>query len=196
MPLFIATFFTFFFHLNTFAHDLRNGDIILQPLNCWSCSLIEGEEDTIFSHMGIVSIEDQKIYVYEAYLEVRKVTLEHFLEKTQQGQKNTVLRLNRDDFNFSSVKEDFEQLLGNPYDRGFLWDNLVDGKESLYCSEFVYKVLVKKINFVDLRPKKMHFDFFYDHWKRYFNGNVPVGELGISPGDFERSRDFIKIMEI
>ena len=56
-----------------FALDLRPGDILLQPLHCRLCNLIEAQTDSIFSHIGIVI--NEKSDVAEAFSKVRKVTL-------------------------------------------------------------------------------------------------------------------------
>ena len=81
--------------------------------------------------------------------------------------------------------------LGRPYDRWFSWE----GSE-IYCSELVFKVLAPLVHFEDLSPKPMLFDQNTEYWDRYFRGQTPRGELGISPGDFELSSDFETVESI
>ena len=70
------------------------------------------------------------------------------------------------------------------------------GDESIYCSELIYKGYAKTVNFQSLAPKKMLFDINPEYWDKYFRGNTPRGELGISPADFDITSDFIDLFEI
>ena len=180
--------------------ELLSGDILLQPLKCWSCSLIEEQENSNFSHIGIVVNIDGKVMVAEAYGSVRLVTLEEFLKKTHPAKSVKARRLDYHFFNFENfeekLKESIKSLLGNPYDRAFLWDNKINGKEAIYCSELVYKVILPQVKFWDLNPKAMPFDVNPDLWDRYFRGETPRGRLGVSPEDFNKSRDFFTLWNI
>jgi hypothetical protein len=76
---------------------------------------------------------------------------------------------------------------GLGFDAKFSWSNRdLKGRELLYCSEFVAKFLNRFLR-RDFLPRPMTFDRNPDYWMRYFGGNPPAGELGNSPGDFERS---------
>jgi hypothetical protein len=179
---------------------LISGDILLQPLKCWSCSLIEDQEDSNFSHIGIVVNMDGKTMVAEAYGSVRLVTLEEFLKKTHPDKLVKARRLDYHFFDFEAfehkLKASINSLIGNPYDRAFLWDNEINGKEAIYCSELVYKVILPQVQFWDLNPKAMPFDVNPELWDRYFRGDTPRGKLGVSPEDFNKSRDFITLWNI
>ena len=83
---------------------LRVGDVLLQPLKCWACSLIEAEEETIYSHIGVVLALSPEIVVGEAFGKVRKLSLAAFNAKTEPGQKLTVIRFRNDD-----LSEDIHQ---------------------------------------------------------------------------------------
>ena len=175
----------------SFALNLETGDVILQPLKCWSCSLIEGEEDSNFAHIGIVVKRENKTFVAEAYGKVKLVSLEKFLEKTHPDKENKFLRLKTaENLDKLNLVKNIEKLLGNPYDSGFRWDNFSNGVEKIYCSELVYKVLNPLVDFSDLAPKVMHFGENPEMWDRFFRGNTPRGEIGISPEDFNKSTDF------
>lgn len=179
------------------AVSLKVGDILLQPTDCWSCSLIEAEEETIYSHIGIVLQVSPEVLVAEALGKVRLVSLAEFHRKTQKDQSVAVLRYSNSkladhiETNSSELmtlfKAEFEHL---SYDHDFRWNNLdPSGKEKLYCSEFVGKLLQA---FVGLESpiKRMHFKKNPDQWFKYFKGNVPDGLWGNSPADFERSEKF------
>lgn len=191
MPRFIVITVLFVFaNFKSFASDLKTGDVLLQPLACWSCNLIEQQENSQFSHIGILIKLGNKDMVLEAYGKVQLVTLEQFISKTEKGTAVTVKRhkdhtLLGDDFIKNSLK-----YLGNPYDHYFLWDNYKDDKEAMYCSELLYKVMLPYIHFEDLSPKKMLFDVNALLWDRYFRNQTPRNKKGLSPEDFNLSRDF------
>mgnify|MGYP000197438525 CR=1 FL=1 len=73
------------------ASAIEAGDILLQPLKCWSCSLIEQQENSEFSHVGIYLGQDQ---VAEAYFDkVKIVSLAEFMKKTDPARFVLVRRL-------------------------------------------------------------------------------------------------------
>jgi len=182
--------------------DFRVGDILLQPLACSACDLIEAEEETIFSHMGIIISTEPQVKVAEAYGSVREITLDEFLKKTEKNQQIKILRIQneRAQDHLRTHQKDFlmffrQEFLGSSYDNDFLWNNLdVDGREKFYCSEFVSKYLLWFMG-LETPRKKMHFNKNRDAWERYFNGKVPDGKWGNSPGDFERSDIFYEVQE-
>lgn len=176
------------FCLDTFA--IETGDILLQPLKCWSCSLIEEQESSEFSHMGIYLGQDQ---VAEAYFDkVKIVSLAEFMRKTDPSRSVLVRRLviQPDEFE-KKLRLEVDKLLGLTYDRWFLWDN-----DKIYCSELVYKVLAPIVELRDLSPKEMLFDVNPELWDRYFREQTPRGLLGISPEDFNLSSDFISVEKL
>jgi len=185
-----------------YALDLRLGDILLQPLSCWSCSLIEAEEETIYSHIGLV-IQEKPLMVAEALGKVRILPLEQYRRRNEVGQKLKVLRYK--DFSIQKKLEEEgeafvalfnQEFLGLKYDHQFLWDNVDEaGKEKIYCSELLTK-LFSRFGFSSVPVKKMHFDKNPQMWERYFRGKVPRGELGNSPGDFEKSDLFQVVGEL
>ena len=179
------------------APSIQVGDILLQPTDCWSCSLIEAEEESIYSHMGIVLQTEPEIMVAEALGKVRLVPYSVFNSKTEKGQKIAILRYSNTDLVnhilahkdelLALFKSDFENLA---YDHAFLWDNVDgNGNQMLYCSEMVAKLLQAFLG-IDTPIKRMHFSKYPEQWDRYFKGNVPVGKWGNSPADFEKSDKF------
>lgn len=165
------------------ALELKKGDILLQPLHCWSCSLIEAQTKSIYSHIGVVIDVDKKnVQVAEAFMSVRKVSLLEFLKKTQKGQKVKVIRPS---WVSKNIDEFFnENYLGNDYDSNFLWNNFKENKELLYCSELVYK-LFHHLNIKTPAPAIMKFDVNPELWRKFFKGKTPVGKIGISPAAFD-----------
>ncbi len=183
--------------LPCWSMELRVGDILLQPTDCWSCSLIEAEEESIYSHIGIVLQVQPEVMVAESLGKVRLVSLAEFNRKTEKGQKLGILRFSNSaaadyleqnaDQLMNLFKTEFENL---SYDHEFLWNNLDEnGLEKLYCSEMVGKLLQAFMG-MESPIKRMHFSKNPEEWSRFFKGNVPVGKWGNSPADFEKSEKF------
>ncbi len=182
--------------------DLKVGDILLQPLDCWSCSLIEAEEGSIYSHIGIVVAVDP-VMVAEARGKVKLVSLEAFDSTTQKNQNISVLRfqnpnavaeLQRNSNMFLQLfRTEFE---GLAYDHDFLWDNFdQNGNQKLYCSEMISKLLQAFMGFEPI-VKRMHFNKNVAEWERYFQGQIPRGKWGNSPASFEKSDHFYTVGEL
>lgn len=181
---------------------LKVGDVLLQPLDCWSCDLIEAEEQSIYSHIGVV-ISVSPVMVADSRRKVEIQTLEQFNSITEKGQRLRVIRFRNEDIvetlqtNASSFlalfKSEFE---GLKYDHDFLWDNVDEnGNQKLYCSEMISKLFQA---FLGLEPfvKRMPFAHNPELWERYFRGNVPRGRWGNSPGDFEKSDRFYVVGDL
>ncbi len=197
LKLFIYYILALIIILPALGSEIKTGDILLQPLDCWACRLIENEENSRFSHIGIAVREGEEVFVYEAYGKVQKVSLETFKKKTAKGKKLVVKRLvDHASLDFRALIVKLNKYLNYPYDKMFLWDNFIAGKEALYCSELVYKALLGNIDLYDLAPKKMHFDYKPELWDRYFRGQTPRGKLGISPEDFNLSSDFYLVQQL
>lgn len=182
--------------------ELKVGDILLQPLDCWSCDLIEDEEQSIYSHMGIVVSVDPVI-VADSRRKVETQSLKEFNSITEKGQAIRVLRFRNEKIveNFEDNSEEFLRVFmadfnGLPYDHDFLWNNLnPDGTQKLYCSEMVAKLLQAFLG-IDPIVKRMHFSRNREQWEKYFKGNVPVGQWGNSPADFEKSDLFYEVGDL
>ena len=180
------------------APALVPGDVLLQPLQCWSCSLIEEEEVSIYSHVGIVISTTPTVRVAEALGKVQALPLETFIARTEPGQSIRVLRLRSSKlYNASGLAEAFESdFNGMGYDHQFLWNNLdSSNQELLYCSELIAKLLERTWG-VHIPLKRMHFDRNPELWRRFFKGPPPAGEWGLSPADLERSPLFKTIGDL
>lgn len=162
----------------------RSGDVLLQPLHCYLCSMIEAEENSIYSHVGVVVIDNGEVKVVEAYKSVNIVSLEEFLSKTEPGQKVLHLRSVQSLDKANLLDYYFASFHGLPYDPQFSLDD-----EKIYCSELVLKLLNPFLS-VKIPTKKMHFNQNRSAWESYFRGKIPDGKLGIAPADFLRSELF------
>lgn len=192
-----------FLSLGAHALELKVGDVLLQPLHCYNCSLIEQQEKTIYSHIGVVIQTTPEVMVAEAFMKVRKVTLAEFNQKTEKKQALRVLRFRHEGLVEDMQREqeelrmifaqDFEGLY---YDAVFRWNNFDDeGREMMYCSELVSK-LFQAFKGLDMPIKRMTFDVNREAWVKFFKGNVPDNEWGNSPGDYERSSLFYVVGDL
>ena len=179
------------------AFTLKSGDIILQSIPCTLCKAIEDEENSPYSHMGVLINDQGKWNVLEAWSKVQETPLHIFLNRRRKETRSLILRsasLKR--FHLFSSKKLIQRFKNNyegkNYDSEFLWDNRDQRGEKYYCSEFVAKFL--EANLPNSIPTKaMHYTQHREFWLKYFHGNPPDGLPGLSPGDFERSPLFKKV---
>lgn len=181
--------------------SLRVGDLLLQPLNCWTCNLIEAEEKTIYSHMGLV-ISVNPLLIAESIGEVHAVPLTQFAVKTERGQRLAVMRIKNGEAaakfkqHASELWNEFTFFRGKKFDKKYLWDNVDEnGEELYYCSEFITKLLSKFLE-MEMPIKRMHYYENRLEWEKYFEGKIPDGEWGNSPSDYYRSNLFEFIGEL
>ena len=178
--------------------DLKSGDVILQSSPCFVCQLIEEEEHSAYSHMGVVVQQPSgEPQVLEAWGYVQNTPLSLFLSKRKRGSQSLVIRpleeFKLDQIPASTFMNRFlNQFAGKNYDPYFLWNNHDENGEVYYCSELVAKFLNPFLG-KRLLPKAMHYEKNREAWMHYFNGMPPDGMPGLSPGDFERSPLFKKI---
>lgn len=173
---------------------LHEGDLLFQDLDSSPlCEAIEqvtfGIDSLNFSHIGIITIIDQKHYVLEAFSNgVDTVSLDIFLNRSLNAENNPKVVVGR-------LKNEYKtlipqainfgiKLIGKNYDEEFIIDN-----DKFYCSELIYEIFY----FANSNQ-----DFFYLNpmtykvkgttlpiWEEYFenlNTTIPEGELGINPG--------------
>jgi hypothetical protein len=185
-------------HNDLGIHDLKSGDVILQSQACFVCQLIEEEENSPYSHIGvIVTPELGEPMVLESWGSVTNTPLSDFLARRKRNTRSMILRPHSQ-FKLSSVQANdlmarfVNYFAGKTYDPEFLWNNRDENGELLYCSEFVAKFINPFLG-NRLLPKAMHYERNRSAWMHYFKGTPPDGKPGISPGDFERSPLFHQI---
>lgn len=181
--------------------ELKTGDLLFQKMNCGDLcdaihSVTEGYQGNDFSHLGLVYIQNDSIFIIEAAGNaVRKVTLEQFSKNTKTTMyigrvKNKYKKLIPEVIEFS-LKQ-----IGIPYDDDYLYDN---GK--YYCSELIYDAFLKANGtpFFDLQPmtfKQPETHEFFPAWVNYYKSlgvEIPEGQLGCNPGGISTSKK-IKIV--
>lgn len=187
-------FILFSLAISAQAFKLQSGDILLQPLHCFTCSLIMQQESSEYSHVGIYIEKESKPFVFEAYQKVAFTPFGIFQARTDKTKKIKVLRFKDKFFNRSELIHQMKSLDGLSYDAQFLLSNFDEKGEKLYCSELVYKIFSHYG--YEIQLKIMKFDINREYWIRFFKGNPPDGELGISPEDLHQSDLFYVVGEI
>lgn len=180
--------------------ELKTGDLLFQDLDCGSfCDAIEkvtrGVDGYSFSHVGIVLVEDGKIWVLEAGGRgVVKTPLDSFMNrsKTSAGYAKVVAGRVKKPYRYAIPVAVLkaEQLLGKPYDDYFDISN-----DRYYCSELVYYAFrdstgkplfeLNPMTFIDPDTRKT-----FPAWERYFEDlhvAIPEGKAGLNPGGISRS---------
>lgn len=195
----------FLINFSVFAQKkvtLKEGDIIFQSMNCELCKAInavtEGFDGKDFSHLGMVHIQNDSIYIIEAAgKEVQLTPLEVF--KTYTTDTMYVGRLKKKYRKYipKAIAFSLEQM-GTPYDDAYLYNN-----GSYYCSELIYDAFLNSYGepFFELTPmtfKEPNSDVYFQVWIDYYknlNIEIPEGELGCNPGGISTS-DKLKIIGI
>jgi hypothetical protein len=178
----------------------KTGDILFQDLDCGElCDAIEkvttGINETNLSHVGVVSIEHDSAYVYEAIGSgVSKTPFDVFRNRSVDalGNPKILAGILKQEFQYTipPAVESIKKLMAKPYDSEFDINN-----ESYYCSELVYfafrdstgKYLfeLKPMTFRDPETRQT-----FPSWENYFKNlqvPVPEGKPGINPGGISRS---------
>jgi hypothetical protein len=205
----IRTLLTLLFALaaNTMAaqsHErfhFENGDLLFQDLDCGPlCDAIEavteGVDGREFSHVGLVYLREDSVFVIEASgADVHLTPMGQFLARSRDSMGRPKVVVGR-------VKKKYQRLreaavafavsqAGTPYDAAFLYDN---GK--YYCSELVYDAF-KQANggspFFRLSPMTFRDPSTgrtFTAWEQYYVAlqiPVPEGQPGCNPGGLSRS---------
>ena len=183
---------------NTF--HLKNGDLLFQDLDSSPlCDAIEkvttGFNNMNFSHVGIVTIINDKKYVLEAFVNgVDTIELNTFLNRSldlDQKPKVVVGRLKKQ-YTYLIPKALIAgmNLIGKEYDEAFKIDN-----NKFYCSELIYDIFFQadqQNKIFNLEPMTYKSNGkTMTIWIDYFNElNIPIpeNEPGINPGGISRSK--------
>lgn len=182
---------------------LKTGDFIFQDLDCGPlCDAIEQVTTSFdgrhFSHIGLVYIQKDNIYIIEAIgKEVQLTPLKNFLKRTPNPMLVGRVKKQYALIAEKAVTYALEEK-GVPYDDEFIYDN-----KKYYCSELIYDAF-KKANkgkdFFILQPmtfKKPGSDQFFPVWIEYYQKlgiPIPEAEPGINPGGISTS-PYIEILK-
>jgi hypothetical protein len=189
---------TFLISLLGFSQNnitLKTGDIIFQSMDCGPlCDAInqvtKGYKGNDFSHLGMVYIKNDSVYVLEAAGEAVKITpLNVFRKYTDKPMFVGRLKTKYQKFIPDAIQFTLEQV-GVLYDRAYLYDN-----GAYYCSELIYDAFLHAVGkpFFKLEPmtfKAPHSKEYFNVWEDYYtklNMEIPEGQLGCNPGGISTS---------
>ncbi len=117
----------------------QNGDIIFHTSKSSQSKAIQLATDSVYSHMGIVYINGDSAYVFEAVQPVKSTALDrwisrgvdqHFVVKRLKQSKQTL-----DQATFDAMWRVGQAMVGKDYDLYFEWSD-----DRIYCSELVWKM--------------------------------------------------------
>ncbi len=188
---------SFLFH-SSFAQEqlkrteLKAGDFLFQDLGGGDLSkaikkVTPHFNGQYFSHVGMLTSYNGKLVVMEAYDNVvDTVSIQTFINRT----KETIYigRLDsRYQLEISKASEAVKNYRGIKYDEKYLPDS-----NQIYCAELIYYVF-KEVNqqqdFFKMQPMTFKdpethelFSGWINYYQKYFQMEVPEGQLGINPG--------------
>ena len=196
LTVFLLTVSQFILAQNTESFHFHNGDFLFQDIDCGPlCDAIEkvtpAYKDKHFSHVGLVVVKNDSVWVVEAIGEnVHLTTVNDFLKRQSNiiGKPKVVVGRLRKEFEKLNKKAVLFALNqdGVLYDDAFLPNN---GK--YYCSELIFDAYkfanngaaifhLQPMTFKDPNTKKT-----FPSWKDYYrkiNKKIPEGVKGCNPG--------------
>lgn len=175
---------------------LNSGDLLFQNIDCGPlCDAIEqvtnGKDSLKFSHIGMVYLKADSVYVIEAI--GKAVVLTPYVQfksrttnKLYLGRLKSVYQPLIDSAIYFALNK-----LGTPYDEAFLYNN-----KKYYCSELIYdafKAANKNEAIFILEPmtfKLPNSNTYFKAWVDYYKKlgiEIPEGKPGINPAGISRS---------
>ena len=172
--------------------QLKVGDFLFQDLGGGDLSkaikkVTPHYNGKYFSHVGMLTSYNGKLVVIEAYDNVADtISIQTFINRT----KETIYigRLDsRYQLEISKASEAVKNYRGIKYDEKYLPDS-----NHIYCAELIYYVF-KEVNqqqdFFKMQPMTFKdpethelFPGWINYYQKYFQMEVPEGQLGINPG--------------
>ncbi|MDD4148712.1 MAG: YiiX/YebB-like N1pC/P60 family cysteine hydrolase [Bacteroidales bacterium] len=176
----------------------QSGDLLFQvnATSDFTDAIINttGDDNAIsFSHVGIVCIENNEIFVIEAtpVFGVQKISLQDFLDASAHDENGNPLviayRLNPE-IEIQNPVDIATTYIGMPYDSVFLPDN-----NAIYCSELIYKSYLSPSGKETFTAIPMSFSdtsgktnpYWIEHFEK-LKLAIPEGVLGTNPNDLSK----------
>jgi hypothetical protein len=178
---------------------LQTGDLLFQvgissKLNEAITEVTFGENNIHYTHVGIVFIENDTVFVIEATPPKVCITpLDSFLLRSAIFAEKPIVAVGR-------LKQEYratipqaivlaKKMLGKPYDFAYLPEN-----DAYYCSELVTLSFLNQQNLPIFEPVNMNFRdadgnlpaYWIEHFEKH-NAVIPENLPGSNPGDLSKS---------
>jgi hypothetical protein len=120
----------------------RNGDLVFQTSKSQLGPALEIATGSVITHVGVIFIDSDTVFVYEAVGPVRRVPLERWIGLGVERMFCVKRLKNADEVltpdALKKMEDVYSKLEGRDYDVRFEWSD-----DRLYCSELVYKMYKK-----------------------------------------------------
>ena len=202
LTYFILPFFFFFYACTTSSvkgFHFQTGDLVFQvekssELNDAIAEVTFGESNIHYTHVGIVSVENDTVFVIEAIPpKVCKTLLDTFLLRSANLTEKPIVSVGRLKQKYrESIPQAIataKNLLGKPYDYIYSPDN-----DAYYCSELVTHSYLNNNDKPIFEPVRMNFrdangnlpTYWIEHFKKY-HAVIPENCMGSNPSDLSKS---------
>jgi hypothetical protein len=179
------------------SDSLRSGDIIFHTSVSSQSKAIQLATKSKYSHMGIIYVENDKTFVYEAVQPVKLTPLSEWIARGK-NQKYVVKRLKNSEEVLTREVLERMKTIGNKYkdknyDLYFEWSD-----ERMYCSELVLKIYFEATGIsIGTLQELREFDLTTPEVKaklkeRYGN-QIPLHEKVISPERMFNSTELVMV---
>ena len=184
---------------DSFAEQLRDGDIIFQTSRSEQSIAIQKATHSQYSHMGIVFLRNGSPHVYEAIKTVQYTPFRKWVDRGEGGHY-VVRRLREADRILTSqvvkkLRQAGTKFQGKPYDSYFEWSD-----NRIYCSELVWKIYDRGIGIrvgklQSVRDLDLSDSIVKTKIKERYGNKVPLEETVISPGEMFSSDLFVTVIQ-
>ena len=176
---------------------IQNGDIIFHTSTSSQSRAIQIATNSKYSHMGIIYLEREKPYIFEAIQPVKLTPLKEWIDRGENGYyvikrlKNADKVLNEQAL--KKMKKVGEKYKGKDYDIYFEWSD-----DKIYCSELVWKIYDEALgieigNMEQLSDFDLSNDAVKIKMKERYGDNIPMDEKVISPAAMYHSPNLIEV---
>lgn len=163
----------------------QSGDVVFQTSASQLGPALEIATGSEITHCGVVMIDNDTAFVYEAVGPVRKITLGEWITRGVEDRFAAKRLMNADSTLLTETLEKmrsvFDKYIGRDYDIQFEWSD-----DRFYCSELVYKMFDKGAGiemgeFVKFGEFKLD-DPLVQFWiEKYFPDGPNMKEKVVSP---------------
>lgn len=166
-------------------HEIKEGDLIFQTSLSGQSRAIQLATHSQYSHCGIIHLNGNDYFVYEAVEPVKWTALNKWIARGQ-NEHYVIKRLKNADQvltppTLTKMEQIEEAFKGKHYDLYFEWTN-----DKMYCSELIWKVYkeatglevgkLEKLKDFDLTSKPVK-----QKMKERYGDNIPFDETVITP---------------